>query len=65
LKNGLKEGIMAVFTKIGAKLDQGVDAGKKAKVVSRSRGLIARLARGVADLVEPDQEKDETAESKD
>jgi len=50
---------MAVFTKIGEKLDQGVDAGKKAKVVSRSRNLLASLARGAAKIIEPSEEKKE------
>jgi len=50
---------MAVFTKIGEKLDQGVDAGKKAKVVSRGRNLLASLARGAAKIIEPSEEKKE------
>ena len=58
---------MAVFTKIGEKLDQGVDAGKKAKVVSRGRNLLARVARGAAKIIETSEEKREsdTMESKD
>jgi len=58
---------MAVFTKIGEKLDQGVVAGKKSKVISRGRNLIARVARGAAKIIETSEEKKEndTVESKD